>query len=368
MIFGNDKISARQFQIMLILDIFSTSIIVLPRCLAVYAEQDAWITVVFATLIVATLVFIMMSCSVNCPNDTYYGLIRRVFGKFIGTIIVLGFIVKTMAFVSYELSFFGDIVGEIMLPRTSFTAVCASMLVVCGFCAVQGIEVRARLYEILVVLVFLFIIVVMGVVSTESDFSNILPIMTTTPKYLGYGTLRALMAFSGIEYCMLMYPYISNKQNVRRKAVNTTVLLGIMMTIVTIVATARFSHITLKRQLWPVLEMINAVDLPGTFIERQDAFVLSFWIVGVFSTITAGLYFSTVLMMDIIKVGKHHVYVAVFGIIIFVNCLGINKFNNDIRSILTIIYILTFVYICIVPIALFVGVNLKKLGRDKNEN
>ena len=46
--FFNDKISVRQLQVLLILDIFGTGVIVMPRIAASIAGENGWLVAIFA--------------------------------------------------------------------------------------------------------------------------------------------------------------------------------------------------------------------------------------------------------------------------------------------------------------------------------
>ena len=72
MVFLNDKISIRQLQILLILNIFSTGVLTLPRRAAVFANVDGYISVLIAVFIAAFLSLVVTTVASRYENDSFF--------------------------------------------------------------------------------------------------------------------------------------------------------------------------------------------------------------------------------------------------------------------------------------------------------
>ena len=70
------------------------------------------------------------------------------------------------------------------------------------------------------------------------------------------------------------------------------------MTVTTIATIARFGSDELARRLWPVLQMMDTLSMPGSIIDRQGALIMTFWIISAFAIINAALFFSSLLLKD----------------------------------------------------------------------
>jgi spore germination protein len=73
---------------------------------------------------------------------------------------------------------------------------------------------------------------------------------------------------------------------------------------------AKFGPLDVQRHLWPALDMMDMVELPGSFVERQDALILSFWILSNFAIMNSCMFFSSILLKDTFGKGRHSVYIA----------------------------------------------------------
>ena len=76
-------------------------------------------------------------------------------------------------------------------------------------------------------------------------------------------------------------------------------MISFFMTIVTILSLAAFGEVSLQNKIFPVLQMMDRIDFPGAFMERQDVFMLWFWVISAFASVSATLFYTTVLFRDI---------------------------------------------------------------------
>lgn len=358
----NDKISLRQLQILLILDIFGAGVIFLPRIAAEYAEQDAWICIILATLAVMFFAFIMVSVAKRFPNQSFVDYTSKLLSRPIGILLSIVFVIKMTLSASFILRFFVEISREILLENTPFSVVGGIMLIICAYSASKGLEGRARLAEILIFVVILPLIFVCIVAASDVDFSNVLPIVSSDTENILRGGYEALFAFTGLELCMLIFPRLNKTGDAVKSIVTAAAALGFLMTVITVVAIAKFGPFGLKRQLWPVLEMMDAIDSPGSLLERQGALVMSFWIVSVFASINAYLYHSSIMLKEICKKGKHSMYILILLPVIF----GLSFFPSNIFEALEYINVVNHTlgaaFIIVVPAVLLIVAKLRKAG------
>ncbi len=364
MIFNNDKISIRQMIAILILDIFGTTLIVLPQKSAILANQNAWL-IVALTSIMALFGTVLITTLCQRGNSlNFYEQAKKNWTRPIALIILLIFVLKNILVISYELSIFTSMTSQILLPTRDSVSIYLAVLLVSAYCATQGIEARARLSQILLVLLFVSLIFSLAIVCIDVNFKNVLPIQIHSDEQYLKNALTLIFAFMGLDYLYLLYPYVSEKEKYRKGAVIAVTILGVLMTLITLIAVANYNYITLQEQRWPVLDMISEVNLLGGYFERQDALIMSFWIMGVFSTVTAGLYYSTVLLMDVIPKAKTNWVVTALTAITFILTdiyMGVEV--ND-KLIVGIIVWLMIFFLFIFPILSLIIMMFKKEDKE----
>ena len=84
-----EKISQRQFTVLVMMFIIGSSILISPSGLALEAKHDAWIAVIFSVAIGLSLVFLYVSLSNRYSNMTLAQYSELIIGKWAGKFLSL---------------------------------------------------------------------------------------------------------------------------------------------------------------------------------------------------------------------------------------------------------------------------------------
>ncbi|MCL2169848.1 MAG: spore germination protein [Defluviitaleaceae bacterium] len=312
----NDKISLRQMQALLFLEIFGFGITALPRRVAQAAANDGWVGVVAATFVVLLMVLIITQISKKTEYRSFYDMVCALVSTPVGTLICLFMVARLALLAAFNLRIFAEITQTILLPTTPTFVVFAAMLALCAYGASKGMESRARMAELLILVVLLPLVVVFGISGREIDFTNLLPLFHADPASLGNATFNAFFAFNGIDMLLLIIPFISNKKSLTKSALGVVATMGGFMVILTAVTIARFGATGVTSHTWPFLKMMDTMTLPGSVIDRQGALMMTFWIISAYAIINAALFFSSLLLKDVVKRGNHFHYILITAPII----------------------------------------------------
>jgi len=305
----NNKISLRQLQALLFLEVFGFGVTALPRRVAENAGQDGWVSVLAATVMIIPMVMVIGYITKLAGGMSFHDFACRIISKPLGIIISLIFCVRLVLLATFNLRIFAEITRQTMLSATPFAVIFVSMLLLAAYGAAKGIETRARMSEILILVVLLPLIFVFGISGRDIDITNLAPVMVASPTNIAAGSFSAFFAFSGIEVLLLVSPYLSRPKHVMKSAGQVAITIGIFMTIVTAVTIARFGPEGIVHQMWPVLKMMDTISLPGSIIDRQGALIMTFWIISAYATINAALFFSSLLLKDVVGRGQHSGYI-----------------------------------------------------------
>ncbi|MCL2593448.1 MAG: spore germination protein [Defluviitaleaceae bacterium] len=359
---ANDKISTRQFQILLILEIFGVGFLILPRISAEFVSHEGFIAVLIGTAMAIICGFLMASLSNIFPEKSFFDYASKIISKPIAFLLALGLFLNIILHVSFELRLFSEIVKEVMLYNTPIWVISLLILLVSAYAAICGMELRARLAELLALIVFIPLIVVFSKAIFETNFSEVLPIFQNDAQGYLKGGFASFSVFAGLYVILLSYPYLNNKKKGRKATVSAIAVSGIFMAIITLITIARFGAIGVTKHRFPTLEMMNITTLPGSIIERQEALMMSFFVVALFAIINSGIFFSSVLTRSVVKKGKHFVYVFIILVSIFVISLLLNDASkiHEIRETLFTIFAIT--YMIIIPMLLLVIAKIRRLG------
>ena len=356
---ANDKISLRQLQVLIMLDIFGTGVIVLPRRAADFAGADGWIAVSVSAALAMVCTFWLCRLIRLFPGKTFLDYAGTLVSRPVAYALSLGLIAKILIGLICELRLFGEIVKVILLYNTPLAVIILGLLVISAYAAAKGIETRARIGQIIIWLIFIPLVFVLVLVSADVDFTNLLPIGEAAPVQIVRGGFYCLSAFSGLEAILLISPYLKRHKRVTSRSVVAVAISGVLLCAITLITISRFGSIDIIGHEWPVLEMMDAIDLPGTFIERQEAIIMSLWMLSSFATVNAGLFFGGVAAHAVFKKGKWCHYLAALVVLSFTVCF----FIKDIHLVYKImdfnfLYLGT-AYMFVIPLVLNLAAKLR---------
>ena len=312
----NEKITPRQFQILFILEAFGTGFIVMPRLAAAYAGQDGWIVALILILPGLAFAAMVSGTAKYFGGEPFVLYTRRILGTLPAALICFLLWAKILFCAGLELRLFGEIVKALLLKQTPSLAVYIVILAVAAYAAARGIETRARLAEILIIIIAVPFLVLGAVALFNVDFTNLTPVLTSTPESLAMGVFSLGFVFTGIEFIWLVIPYLTKPQESQKAAVSAMAVTGLLMALITAFTIAKFGRHNVQALQWPVLKMTDMLNIPGFFIPRQEALIMSFWMLSVFAFMAASVFYGAVIARDQVNRGGRHQWVIISAVII----------------------------------------------------
>ena len=263
MLSANNRITPRQFQILFILEAFGTGFVVMPRLAAGYAGQDGWLVALL--LVLPGLVFAAMisGAAKAFGTEPFAAYTKRLLSAPIAALICLLLWVKILFCAGLELRLFGEIIRSLLLKSTPSLAVYIAVLAVAAYASAKGIEARARLAEILIVVIAVPMIVLGAVALFNIDFTNLMPALITPPENLAMGVLSLGFVFTGLEFMWLAFPYLNKPREGQRAAIHAMAFAGVLMAIITAFTLAKFGPHNVKSLDWPILKMMDMLTSPA---------------------------------------------------------------------------------------------------------
>lgn len=366
---SNDKISLRQLQALLILDIFGTSIITLPRITTELAGQNGWMLLIGATILIFFYVLLLNKLSSVFPDYTFVELSQKLATKPIGILLCIGLGLKLLFTTGLQLRIFCEIIKQTMLIHTPIWVTGGAMLLTASFLAYKGYEARGRAAEILLVVMFLPLIFVFILACFHTDFSNLLPVYPIPIGTFLKGSFFTAFSFQGVEFLLLIYPFLRHPEKAGKASGQAIIVIGLLMLFTTLITVARFGPEEVKVKLWPVLQMMDTIDIPGSFIERQDIIIMRFWIISTFASVNAGIFLLSLLGNRLIK--KQQLYSRFLFFIVpvlFILSLLPRNVAHAYRLLDWVNRYLGTIFFIIVPILLFLLYLLHAKGGEQIEH
>ncbi|MEC0276128.1 GerAB/ArcD/ProY family transporter [Peribacillus frigoritolerans] len=289
------KISARQFEILVILFSIGTTILVIPGSLAQVVKQDAWIAAVFGTGIGLLLVALYIAISRMFPTKTLVEINEILLGKWIGKAVSLTFVFFSLYSAASLLFYVGNFLTTLIIPDTPIEAVNIIFACILIMGIRLGLETVARSAEIFFAFfIILFIILVIFVIP-QIEFQHIQPVFETGIKPMIYTVFLFTSIFSlPLIVLLMIFPVSVNQPKKAEKSFFIGILIGgscliIIIALAILVLGADDS----ARQMYPSYALARKINV-GNFIQRIEVIMAIMWFITIYFKMVIYFYASVI--------------------------------------------------------------------------
>ena len=301
------RISVQQFFFLSITFVISTADIMLPNIVAEVAKEDAWISVIIATVASALTVWVASKLQIRMGHRNIIDMNDYLLGKIIGKVVSLLYIVLR------ELN---EIMLNVFFSKTPIYAISITMMVIVSYGVAKGIEVFCRVNEILIPVGIVTLIFVLLFNIADIKLHNFLPIFYhgIMPSLIG-----AIFLYAWITQIVIVIfmsaPYLKViDKRLTQASVGAVAVLGIML-MVGVSAIAIFGAERTAQLQFPALNMVRNIDIYD-FIQRLDAFIFAIWVGGITIKLIALFFFIAVGLGQWSRIANYKVIIPPVAVLI----------------------------------------------------
>lgn len=358
----NGKVSVRQVEILLILQMFNTSILLLPRIAANHVGRNGYVLPLVALALGIAYLYAITSITNRFKGETLVEFMPKILSKIIAYCIVGLFSLKIIITVGLEIRMFGEMVSQVMLPTTPLPVIILAMLLTAAYLVKSGIEATARMAEVLVYFIFIPLAIVLAVIFSKADYKQLMPFFETDLMSIGKGAFFISLSFMPIEF-MLILAGLMKKQEKSRKAMFLALIVVAIIEAIVIISTYIGLGVNeAERQMWPVLTLMQNVQFPGSWIENQEVFMMTSWVFSIYMYICSGLYFTTLMGSRSFKFKRENIFILPILPIIYFIAIFPQSLADAYKYYITFQYWFGIWFLFPIPVILLLIAKVRKVG------
>lgn len=285
----NEKIAARQLWFILFLMRTTTVLAYLPVLTSADAFQDAWISSIITLIGSEVFVLLVSLLVVKFPDKTIIEYSQLLLGNWIGKLMGLLFLWLFLQLSVVDIRIYAELITTGFLPNTPQIFIIGIMVLLATICVEQGIEIVARMAD---VLFFVFIIMVFFVILislTEFNFQNIQPIYARGMVPILRGAMTPIALISQIWVLGMLTPTVVRPEKTVKVALTSIGVSIIILIIATFVTIGVLSPKEAARATFPLLSLMRSIRV-SSFLERMEILVIFSWGFGLFISISTYMY------------------------------------------------------------------------------
>ncbi|RBP85502.1 spore germination protein (amino acid permease) [Cytobacillus firmus] len=364
------EINNLQLSSIIFTQILGTSLLIIPGTVVQIAGVDGWISQIVSTLmalIVGTMVFYLYN---NFPHDNLIIIFEKLFGKIIGNILGIGFVIYCILSLSTVIKQGCSITGYIFLPETSPLIFFIVFFLIVVYITKVGMNALART-NVLVMLLLIITFVVIIITAVPLLNVPLKPLLLEGLSPVLKGSLTPSSWMGQVILITMIFPYLTsgNKKNIKTTILITLIVVGIDHTIITMF-TLGVLGLETKDLLIPVYSVAKLIEIDLIW-RRLDVMIMFSWVAGVTLKMSFW-YFCTVLALkQLLNLNKYEPIVFPLAFLTFViayystnNTVELTFYLGNIYPILSL-----FSYEFAIPLimCLTLFIRRKRIRKDSKE-
>lgn len=268
-----------------------------PRYIFNQSHQDAWLSVLIATVYMLFLVWIMFVILNQYENADIFSIQVDVFGKWLGKALGTIYIMFFMAVLLSVLVSYIQIIQVYLFPTMPSFVIALLLILLTGYAILGGIRVIVGTVFLFVLLSpWVFILLYDPI--TRMEWTHFLPLFDASMIELLKGARTTSYSFFGLEILFIIYPFIDNKKDARLPTFLGLSTSACIILVTTIISIGYYSPNDFDLMDWPVLSLFKSVAF--SFMERFDYLVIAEWMMVTIPTM--------ILLMWMITHGTKRIY------------------------------------------------------------
>ncbi|MBZ5753750.1 GerAB/ArcD/ProY family transporter [Metabacillus rhizolycopersici] len=364
------KISVIQLFAMMFLFDLGSAIVV---SYGIGAKKDAWLAILLGMCGGIAVFFIYYALFRQYPNLPLTGYVRKIFGKYVGWIIGLLYVIFFLYQAARGLRDFGDLLLASTMTSTPLLALNILMVLAICYVLYLGIEVFGRTTEVFIVILIFFGLAgnLLLYFSGSVDLHNLQPFLENGWKSILTTAfpLTTLFPFGEMIAFTMLLPYLNRPELAKKVWLSAVISSGLILSYTTSLDIAVLGVETVEKSTFPLLSTVGKINL-FDFIQRLDVIVVFTFLITMFFKISILFYSAVIGIVDLFKVKNHQQIVLPMGVILlFLSMMIASNFAEHIEEGLDIImYPLNLPFIVVIPLFMLLVALIRNGFKKKNRS
>lgn len=295
---NNDKISPRQIKRLLIFDLFGASSLMLPAQLAKAGGIGLW-SILAGMIIAGLYLWLLLFLSAKVRQD-YFTYLQESFGRLLARLLYVGYAIVCFFVCAWAAKLLAELACSTLLKDQEYPVALFLVILLAFYGGIVGLEARARVYEVLfwvlaapLLLMLLFCI---RQVQPVQWFPLFKQYGQDSLGSFWSGAWQCFAAFLPLTFLLFLLPHVQRKKKSGRSIAMALMISGVVLAAVYLILLGIFGGKALAAEKYPVITLMGMVKIPGDFIKRMDAVMVSVWFFTLYALIAASFYYSVSLV------------------------------------------------------------------------
>ena len=292
---NNRKISGRQTFRLLTYDMMGLGTLLIPSLLARGAGRDGIFCILLGTG-AALCYFMLLTLLLRDMKGDFFSYLREKTGRFFCRLLLTGYLLYFVLLASYTAYLFSDIVLKNLLREESYWLVLVLILLLVCYGMWEGLESRARVYEILFwfVMIPLFLMLISAINEIQVDYWT--PVFTADLSDVFGGSYAVFLPLSLIFLALFLGEHIEKKEDLLLAGRRAVVFAGGIYAVLYLILLGIYGAVALGTMEFPAITLMSTVKISGGFLKRTDAFMFGIWFFTLYALLGSTVFYGAAVL------------------------------------------------------------------------
>ncbi len=273
---------------------FGASMLTMPRRMAEMAREDMWMPVLLGSGLVLAAFWAALRLAAYFPDKTILEYSRILLGDAAGTALNYILMILLVMIPAVMMRILVTAVRVHLLDLTPPLVVNFLMLLPAVYATQYGLMPVVRTIHFLFLPSFGLFIVLILLGLLNVDTSNFQPVLAAGVVPVLKAVISTWYIYTGPELAVgLLYPFVTRPGAIFRFGSAAIAFLAVVYTAITAITQGILGADETAHLLIPTVIAYRSVEIPDTFIERLDGYLLTVWIALFFAALILWVYFVT---------------------------------------------------------------------------
>lgn len=308
------KISPRQTGQLMFITIAATIILFVPAITAELAGHDAWVAAGVGSMFGLVTLSLVCWLSKKHPGKTLFQYSETILGKWPGKLVGLAYVWAFLHIAAIIVREYGDFITTAFMPDTPLSVFNFSLIFLCAWAVLAGLETIARMNEFIILLVVSFLLGVFALSTSNWDLQFLLPFFSRGPKPILEAAAVPAAWHGEIVTLAVIAPFMTRPRRAFMAGAAAIFGSAAIITLSVIGALAIFGPEMVGAFRFPLQLLVRAINI-GDVLTRFEVVVMITWVAGVFIKTAVFYYCAALGLAQVLELSEYRPVVYPLGII-----------------------------------------------------
>lgn len=280
-----DKMKSAHLAIVLVGAGVGVQMVTMTGKIVEYAGESAWLGLLLGAAIWGGAACGLVRLGQEYPEDTFVEYMPKLLGRRLGIAVAVYVFLLLGLMYCVLLRNFTNIIAVSLFDRTPYDVIAMVMLALSVYGAMQPWGVILRVTQYFVVTAIPAILVVWSATILSFNIENVMPFWPEKPLSLLTAGIQSWDYFAGYEIILIVFPLVrASSPGLYRAVAGAFAFMGILYAAGMLMLIGTLSVASVQQAGYPMFAAVRGVQIPGTFVERLENYLLIAWIPVVFDT------------------------------------------------------------------------------------